>query len=136
MRLLQALLIILWYPVIAVSQQLPAPTNLRCDLLLHPEKVSLHGLETAMTLTEALSVQKKYEYAKIFNQTPKLFWQVDTTIKKVKAYRILVASDTETLKRNKGDLWDSKRIRSSQQSATYEGKSLKPGKIYYWKVQK
>ncbi|MBK6390395.1 MAG: alpha-L-rhamnosidase [Saprospiraceae bacterium] len=135
MRLLQALLIILWYPVIAVSQQLPAPTNLRCDLLLHPEKVSLHGLETAMTLTEALSVQKKYEYAKIFNQTPKLFWQVDTTIKKVKAYRILVASDTETLKRNKGDLWDSKRIRSSQQSATYEGKSLKPGKIYYWKVQ-
>jgi alpha-L-rhamnosidase len=51
------------------------------------------------------------------------------------AYRILVASNASTLKANKGDVWDSGWLNSSEmQLINYAGKSLLSDKSYYWKV--
>ncbi len=52
-----------------------------------------------------------------------------------KAYRILVASSSATLARNRGDLWDSGTVASGEQNnIPYAGASLKPGRPYFWKV--
>lgn len=52
------------------------------------------------------------------------------------AYRILVASSAELLARNKGDLWDSGKVTSSEQNnVTYGGRTLKSGESCHWKVE-
>ncbi len=51
------------------------------------------------------------------------------------AYRVLVASSPQLLANNDGDLWDSRRIVSSQSSAVvYQGRPLTAGSRYWWKV--
>ncbi|MEM7234510.1 MAG: polysaccharide deacetylase family protein [Planctomycetota bacterium] len=65
-------------------------------------------------------------------------WDLDTkrwTQKQV-AYRILVASRREILDGDRGDLWDSGKVKSANRSRVrYVGKALKPGATYWWKVQ-
>lgn len=52
------------------------------------------------------------------------------------AYRILVASSAELLKRGTGDVWDSGKVKSDRSvQVEYEGKPLQSGALYYWKVQ-
>lgn len=52
------------------------------------------------------------------------------------AYQILVASSSEKLNANKGDMWDSGKVNSSQSiHAVYRGKPLDSGKMVYWKVR-
>ncbi|MCX7995272.1 MAG: glycoside hydrolase family 78 protein [candidate division WOR-3 bacterium] len=51
------------------------------------------------------------------------------------AYRILVASKKELLKKDIGDLWDSKMVYSEQtNNIVYQGKPLKSRQICWWKV--
>ena len=51
------------------------------------------------------------------------------------AYRILVASSADLLKRGTGDVWDSGKVESDRSvQVEYEGKPLQSGKSYYWKV--
>jgi len=74
----------------------------------------------------------------ITNTTPRFSWilkskkrdQVQT------AYQILVASTIENLKRNNGDMWDSKKVESDNSILIdYKGGELKPAISYYWKVK-
>ncbi len=52
------------------------------------------------------------------------------------AYRILVASTPESLQGDKGDLWDSDVVKSSQSTfVTYDGRALTTGMRCYWKVR-
>jgi alpha-L-rhamnosidase len=52
------------------------------------------------------------------------------------AYRILVASTFENLNSDKGEIWDSRKIKSSQSIlVTCHGAELKTGIVYYWKVK-
>ncbi|WP_144883778.1 family 78 glycoside hydrolase catalytic domain [Lacibacter cauensis] len=69
---------------------------------------------------------------------PKLSWQLHSTQQNVAqtAYRILVADDAALLKKNIGNVWDSKQIKSSASiQVAYAGKALQSAKKYYWKVQ-
>lgn len=69
---------------------------------------------------------------------PKFNWQLQSSQKNVlqTAYRILVADDDALLKKNTGNVWDSKKINSSASiQVSYAGKLLKPAKKYFWKVQ-
>lgn len=69
---------------------------------------------------------------------PKLSWQLQSTQQNVlqTAYRILVADDEALLKKNIGNVWDSKQIKSSASiQVAYAGKALQSAKKYYWKVQ-
>jgi len=52
------------------------------------------------------------------------------------AYHILVATDPELLKKDEGDAWDTKKIRSSQSAhITYGGILLESRRKYFWKVR-
>jgi len=51
------------------------------------------------------------------------------------AYRILVASSLINLSRNRGDLWDSGKVKSGETiQHEYEPMNLKSNSTYYWKV--
>lgn len=69
--------------------------------------------------------------------SPKLSWKLKAEGRNVMqtAYRVLVADDQADLKRNTGNIWDSKKIQSSLSiQVTYKGKTLQSTKTYYWKV--
>ena len=68
---------------------------------------------------------------------PVLSWTVKSSDRNVVQtfYRILVATNQETLKRNEGDVWDSGFCSTNNSiNIPYEGKDLQSGQCYYWKV--
>lgn len=72
---------------------------------------------------------------------PRLSWQLQAENArqqgvKQAAYRVLVASASAALAANRGDMWDSGRVRSNESfQVVYQGAALESGKEYYWKVQ-
>ena len=69
---------------------------------------------------------------------PMLGWKVKSTVKAdfQTHYRIITATSIEKLNNNIGDLWDTGKIKSSEQVAVnYRGIALKSGNIVYWKVK-
>jgi len=70
---------------------------------------------------------------------PRLSWKFkasDARGQGQSAYRILVASSDELLKKDQGDLWDSGKINSDQSIAIgYAGKALVSETRYHWKMQ-
>lgn len=71
-------------------------------------------------------------------RNPKLTWEISGENRGIiqTAYWILVASSSEKLSANEGDLWDSGKILSGTSiHVPYEGKSLKSRMICYWKVK-
>lgn len=70
---------------------------------------------------------------------PKLSWQIATTENEKDimqtSYHILVASNPDTLKLNRGDLWDIQKESDQSIFIPYAGKKLKPNQRIYWKVQ-
>ncbi|NQZ90519.1 MAG: family 78 glycoside hydrolase catalytic domain [Colwellia sp.] len=67
---------------------------------------------------------------------PRFSWIVTSNARSQvqSAYRILVASSVEQLHKNKGDIWDSGKVISSDtNNIEYQGKKLLSGKKYYWK---
>ena len=71
-------------------------------------------------------------------RTPRLSWQLQSNERgqHQTAYRILVASSPEGLKREKPDLWDSGRLNSDQSiQVHYAGKPLASRQQCYWKVR-
>ena len=68
---------------------------------------------------------------------PRLSWELASDRRGVRqlTYRILVASSSELLAENKGDLWDSGIVQSDQSiQIKYAGKALNSGTLCYWKV--
>ncbi len=68
---------------------------------------------------------------------PRLSWQLRSQQKNVmqSAYRILVADNAESLAKNIGNVWDSKKVLSDASiQIQYAGAKLQPTKVYYWKV--
>jgi len=69
--------------------------------------------------------------------SPKLSWQLQSAGRNTmqSAYHVLVSDNAESLDKNIGNIWDSKRINSTASiEVTYAGKSLISAKTYYWKV--
>ncbi|MBD0284703.1 MAG: family 78 glycoside hydrolase catalytic domain [Flavisolibacter sp.] len=67
----------------------------------------------------------------------RLSWELHSNQRNVlqTAYRILVSDNSEALKRNVGNVWDSKKVASDASiQVPYTGKPLQPTKTYYWKV--
>src|ERR1700761_9560669 len=86
-------------------------TNLRCEYRTNPL-----GIGTA---------------------TPRLSWELLSSHHGVmqSAYRILVSTDTPSLKHNEGTVWDSQKTSSDVSIGTaYAGPALASGHTYYWKV--
>ncbi len=86
-------------------------TNLRCEYLKDPL-----GIDVVL---------------------PRLSWILESSVRgqKQTAYRIIVSSSEENLKRNRGDLWDSGKIKSDRTNQiVYSGRDLQSRKKCYWKV--
>jgi alpha-L-rhamnosidase len=70
--------------------------------------------------------------------TPRLSWILESGRRSCmqNAYQVLVASSAETLQHNKGDLWNSGKVKSDQSNQiVYKGKPLKSRMLCYWKVR-
>jgi alpha-L-rhamnosidase len=69
---------------------------------------------------------------------PRFSWQAVSEARgqEQTAYRIIVASSEDNIRKNIGDMFDSKKIRSSENLfLPYEGKTLESAGTYYWKVK-
>jgi len=83
-----------------------------------------------------LTVDGKANPAGITDPAPKFAWQYsDPDNLPQAAYHILVASCSEKLDNNEGDLWDSGPCLGADTEATYEGASLEELTTYLWKVR-
>ncbi len=88
------------------------PTGLIIDLLSNPEN--------------AVTTNSKPHYS----------WIVGGIESMQTAFQILVASDEKMLQQNKGDIWDSGKVESSQSvSLPFSGSQLKENSAYCWKVR-
>jgi hypothetical protein len=72
--------------------------------------------------------------------TPRLSWQLQDTVTGERAqfqtaYQVLVASATNTLAGNQGDLWDSGKITSAAVNTSYAGSALASAQQVFWKVR-
>lgn len=68
---------------------------------------------------------------------PRLSWALESPrrAERQAVYRILAASSLEVLAADRGDLWDSGRVRSRQSThVDYGGKPLRSAQRVYWKV--
>jgi len=100
--------------------------------LLFPFQVFAQTLRVAN-----LQCEYKNDPMGIETASPKLNWQLQSAERNVMqtAYRVLVSDDVETLNKNIGNIWDSRRINSSTSiEIGYTGKPLISTKTYYWKV--
>lgn len=95
-----------------------------------------------VTAKEMNSTRLRCEYRDqplgIDHPEPRLSWELesDTRGAKPSAYRILVSTTAQGLKNDRGDLWDSGKIASSQSvGILYAGKLLSSGQRYFWKVK-
>ncbi len=69
---------------------------------------------------------------------PRLGWMLfsDEQEQKQSAYRVLVATDDKALVKNRGDLWDTGKVKSSNSChIVYKGKKLSSCQRCFWKVQ-
>lgn len=74
----------------------------------------------------------------ITNEKPVFSWQLKlpTKTSKQTGYQIIVASNEANIKKNIGDIWDTKKVVSADLfSKEYAGKPLEAGKKYFWKVK-
>jgi len=82
-------------------------------------------------LVDSLAIEKK---------KPGLSWIVvsDSTIARSKnqsAFRVIVSSSKKLLEQNKGDIWDSKKIKDCDSlNINFAGKQLRAFSKYFWKV--
>lgn len=70
-------------------------------------------------------------------ENPRLSWKINSSERNItqSAYRILVADNPLILRKNIGNIWDSKKVNSSASiQVQFKGKALQPAKTYYWKV--
>jgi alpha-L-rhamnosidase len=87
-------------------------------------------------------VNLKCEYSDnpvgIDTRIPRFSWEITGTERGQyqMAYQLLVASNPIILQDNKGDIWNSGRIKSSENiQIEYQGKTLNSSTRYYWKVR-
>ena len=102
--------ILLWLAVNAFAQNLSV-SNLRCDGRVDPKGVG--------------------------PQMPGLSWEIRSDGWNIMqgAYRVLVADDSLLLKKDEGNIWDSKKVKSGTSiHVAYGGMALQSAKKYYWKV--
>ena len=72
------------------------------------------------------------------NSHSRLSWILVSSENDIKqsAYRVLVSSSSQKLHEDKGDLWDSKKVKSDNSTdVVYLGTALRTGDKVYWKVK-
>ena len=89
-------------------------------------------------IVTGLKCDSKVDPLGIDSKNPRLSWLLSSEQININqsAYQIIVASSKDILAAEKGDLWDSGKIKSEQSTEiAYWGKSLETGIACYWKVR-
>ena len=84
-----------------------------------------------------LTCEYKVDPVGIETTSPGLSWQLQSSKRNVSAtaYRIIVADDITLLKKDSGNIWDSKKVISNETLLVpFKGEKLQPVKTYYWKI--
>ncbi|WP_442591122.1 family 78 glycoside hydrolase catalytic domain [Pedobacter sp. AW31-3R] len=105
-------------------------------LILSLLLVSLTGYSQLLK-SENLRCEYKINPVGIENAEPRLSWELVSDQRNVlqEAYHILVSDNPALLKKNIGNIWDSRKVSSSGSiQVVYKGKPLSAAKMYYWKV--
>ncbi len=90
------------------------------------------GVPSGLTV----NFERSTKEAIIRDDKPVFSWIVPNKARNQVAYQILVSGTKEKSDLNEGDLWDSKQVRGKQSANVfYNGKALKAGAAYYWKVR-
>ena len=85
-----------------------------------------------------LTCEQQINPVAIGTGSPRFSWRIQAEQRgfEQSAYQILVADSPDLLAKNKGNMWDSGKIKaSSSLLVEYAGKLLQPEKTYYWKVK-
>jgi alpha-L-rhamnosidase len=88
------------------------PSNLRCEYLKNPAGIDVVN--------------------------PRFSWIIEHPERgeAQSAFQLLVASSSDLLNQNQGDLWDSAKVNSDDSTqVAYGGKALESGQTYFWKVR-
>ncbi len=113
-------------------------TKLRVIVTLLTSFLYFNGFsQNSLTVTN-LKCDSKSNPIGIEVKKPYLSWQVESNIRDTQqsAFRILVSDDSEKLKNNVGNIWDSKIVKSAIPSQIeYTGPALKSESKYFWKVK-
>ena len=103
---------------------------------------STQAADAAKAFSTLTPVQLRCDYVEnplgVDSSPPRLFWQLASSERGQlqTSYQILVASTAEILAQDKGDLWDSGRVKSDETiHVSYAGKSLKSSQQVFWKVR-
>ncbi|MDR0542595.1 MAG: family 78 glycoside hydrolase catalytic domain [Dysgonamonadaceae bacterium] len=111
MKKIYLILLLLLAAGYSYAGELVSVVNLRCEYLTNPLGIDM--------------------------QHPRLSWELSSQAKgkKQKAYRILVATDSLALEKDKANVWDTRKTAGNQTGLiAYNGKSLQANTLYYWKV--
>jgi len=98
--------------VVPSSPILAAPSALKCEYVRNPAGIDI--------------------------PQPRLFWQLESDVpgQQQTAYQVLVASSPELLNRNRGDRWNSGKIKSDETiHIRYDGRRLASSEQVFWKVR-
>jgi hypothetical protein len=96
------------------DQTLQPPSGLMVDLLTQPENAAI--------------TSKKPEFGWIVQS------KKDSTMQA--AYQVLVASDSQKVANNNGDIWNSGKVTAQKSvNVQYKGDALEYGNYYWWKVK-
>ncbi|MDR3229534.1 MAG: hypothetical protein LBT53_09075, partial [Puniceicoccales bacterium] len=126
----------------ALHAAAPAPDRLTTELLEHTDCVWKDGLRADIPLQKVFPARdvapKHFQTVEIRNATPAFGWNVNSAKPATlqTACQILVASSAELLAQNKGDLWDSGKLRTDNSvSVPFTGKPLPAATTCFWKVK-
>lgn len=122
----------------AFTQNKLEPNYLSVNLLLNTEQTFVNGYLTSKPLNESILRNENFQFIEISTFKPFLGWNIHSDLQNSiqTSYRILVSSNIDSLRKDKGDLWDSGKVMSDQSlNILYGGKPLESGKVYFWKVQ-
>lgn len=102
------------------------------------------GINTVMAFEEESSMNVsnlRCEYLEnplgLDMEKPRFGWICESNERgqKQTAYQIIVASDSDKLNNNTGDIWDSGKVVSKSNQVEFDGESLESNKKYYWKMR-
>lgn len=112
MRYLVTFLISLFGQFIAIGQASVSVSHLTCEYKINPLGIEAKQLRLSWIISSSIPDSKQ------------------------RAYQILVADSKDKLQQNQGNIWDSKKVITSQSiQVLYKGLPLLAAKKYYWKVK-
>lgn len=113
------------------------PTRLTTDLVEHTDRIWIDGNISQLTLDSPGKIIEHTDYVAVYSRNPHFGWQVNDGRNDVMqtAWRIQAGTSREAVLAGNADMWDSgMQSGSNSTSVRYEGKELRPGTVYFWRV--